>query len=514
MSHAMKLSALAAFLVLLSASTSAPAAQWHVATTGTAGGAGTAESPWDLQTALAHPADVKPGDTIWLHGGVYAPEAGLTSSLRGTEKSPIVVRQALGERVILDGRNTKANLLTMGGRWTWYWGFEITSTVCNEDSGGGGGVYIGNSAELDGTGVRLINLIIHDTTSVGVGFWVHSVDSEMSGCLIYYCGTNYNLDHGLYTQNRQGTRRIADNIIFRNKSFGIHAYGSEKAYLEGFHFEGNILFDSGALRDSPGPNFLVGGGRAADRIVFQNNYTWHARNVGTGALFGYGMDVTNGTFTGVKNVLVGGSPMLRIRRWQSMTFRENRLVSQGDSPLISLETSGTHPTGWNVDLNNYYAANTALPFRDANESLSLDAWRKATGFDANSTQAARPAENWVYLRPNQYEKNRANLVIYNWTGQPTVAVNLSKVLSVGQGFELRDAQNYFGPPALQGKYAGGTVAVPMTGTAVAKPIVATDPNRPIVHSPKEFGAFALLPVDATASSMPTVGSQPATRAAE
>jgi hypothetical protein len=468
-----------------------PKGQWHVTPDGTPGGSGTMKSPWDIQTALAHPAAVKPGHTIWLHGGTYgAGQKGLVSHLRGTKEAPIIVRQAPGERAIIDGHNVvKTPTLTVGGGWTWYWGFEVANTRYNTQ--GGGGLYMGNSpAPMDATGVRLINLIVHDATDAGVGIWVNSVDSEMYGCLVYYNGVAYNLSHGLYMQNRDGTRHVEDNIIFRNKSYGIHAYGSERAHLEGFHIEGNILFESGALRDTPGPNFIIGGECRADRIVFQDNYTWHCRGEGTDGFLGYAGRVVNGSVSALRNVLVGGEPVLRLYQWESATFRENRLVGQGNR-LLWLDTA-KDPKDWSVDLNRYYSSGTPVPFRENRKDLDLAMWRRLTGFDANSTLGQVPKDNWIYLRPNKYEPHRANLVIYNWLDRDTVAVDLSSVLKAGQAFELRDVQDYFGPPALKGKYAGGTVDIPMTGTAVAQPIVPAD--HAITHTPRQFGAFVLLPV--------------------
>jgi hypothetical protein len=43
---------------------------WIASPTGTAGGDGSANSPWDLTTALEDKADtVDPGDTIYVRGG-------------------------------------------------------------------------------------------------------------------------------------------------------------------------------------------------------------------------------------------------------------------------------------------------------------------------------------------------------------------------------------------------------------------------------------------------------------
>ena len=58
-------------------------------------------------------------------------------------------------------------------------------------------------------------------------------------------------------------------------------------------------------------------------------------------------------------------------------------------------------------------------------------------------------------------------------------------------FEVRDAQNYFGPPVSSGVYGGGMVSLPMTGTAVSAP-VGDVPKRP-THTLKNYGAFVVLP---------------------
>jgi hypothetical protein len=54
-----------------------------------------------MRVALAHPASVKPGDTIWLRGGTY--KGKFAGVLRGTAAAPIVVRAYPGERVTIDG---------------------------------------------------------------------------------------------------------------------------------------------------------------------------------------------------------------------------------------------------------------------------------------------------------------------------------------------------------------------------------------------------------------------------
>jgi hypothetical protein len=126
-----------AVLALLEA-TEAFAIDFYVSpagTTSTAPGTGTITNPWALQTALAQPAAVHPGDTIWLRGGTYT---GLfTSYLTGTSSLPIVVRQYPGERARLDGNvnplvlGTDSWILKVNGAYTWYWGFEVMDSNPN-----------------------------------------------------------------------------------------------------------------------------------------------------------------------------------------------------------------------------------------------------------------------------------------------------------------------------------------------------------------------------------------------
>src|SRR5262245_3500373 len=42
---------------------------FHASPTGSPQGDGSVATPWDLATALLQPAAIKPGDTLWLHGG-------------------------------------------------------------------------------------------------------------------------------------------------------------------------------------------------------------------------------------------------------------------------------------------------------------------------------------------------------------------------------------------------------------------------------------------------------------
>ena len=76
------------------------ASEFYVTSSATSGD-GSINNPWSLRTALSHPPAVKPGDTIWLRGGIY--KGRFVSTLTGTTTAPIVVKAYPGEWVTVDG---------------------------------------------------------------------------------------------------------------------------------------------------------------------------------------------------------------------------------------------------------------------------------------------------------------------------------------------------------------------------------------------------------------------------
>ena len=59
------------WLILVLAVVEIDAADWHVTPKGSPQGKGSVEEPWDLAKALVATEVVKPGDTVWIHAGMY-----------------------------------------------------------------------------------------------------------------------------------------------------------------------------------------------------------------------------------------------------------------------------------------------------------------------------------------------------------------------------------------------------------------------------------------------------------
>jgi hypothetical protein len=423
--------------------------QFFVSPSATASGDGSFSNPWQLQTALYQPAGVRPGDTIWLRGGTYA--GIFEGRLTGSVAAPIIVRQYAGERAIIDGGNSGGQpILFAKGSYTWYWGFEVMSsdpTRFTSETGSsplliarGEGVTVDQGSPHPG--LKFINMIIHDTRQ-GISFWKEAQDSEIYGCLIYYNGweaPDRGHGHGIYTQNQTGTKKITDNILFSGFSHGIHAYGSGSAYLDNIDMEGNTSFNAGNLSASGGRNLLLGGGSVAHNPIVSNNSLYRSGGGSDDFNLGYSGGCSNATVTG-------------------------NYIANGTGFVSCLPTAMTG--------NAFYG--------------SISGFTQSQ-YPSNTYYSSRPSGVKIFIRPNAYEAGRANVTAYNWDGLNFVNVDVSPSLSVGDGYEVRNAQDFFGPPVLSGIYSGAALTLPLTGLSIAAPVGRAAPGP----SGTEFNAFVVL----------------------
>ncbi len=486
---------------------------FHVDPNGKPNGDGSAERPWDLATALARPSRVKPGDTLWMHGGAY--HGTFVSTLAGAPNHPIVLRQLPGERATIDGG------LVVRGAHAVYWGFEVTNAEprrAADHPGANPADYQRPTAvDVFAPDTKFINLVVHDAGS-GFGFPTPAVDAEIYGCLIYnngWEGPDRGHGHGIYAQNRDGTKRIVDNVIFSQFGFGLHAYGSEAAYLSGFHIEGNVFFNNGAIAQQPGgSDVLVGGGRPAEAVVVTRNFTYANRG-SVSARFGYEPAVANRDLTLTDNYLVG---VTELQGWRELTVTGNTFTA--GLFLIDIRA----PQGQRVDhyvwRDNAYRIDPAVPANgptrpfflvqdDTSRALDFREWRATTGLDSGSSaKRGRPRGTRVFVRANRYESGRAHLIVYNWDRAKTVTLDLSQLLRPGDRYEIRDAQDFYGAPVAEGVYQGlplprrlggglplprllstGNVRVSMKGRPPA-PALGVTRSAPVTEP--EFAVFVLI----------------------
>ncbi len=450
-------------------SPTAPSTGRFVSPTGSAGNDGSLARPWDLRTALAGSA-VRAGETVWLRGGTYS--GCFTSNLNGTASAPIVVRQYPGERAILDNGSCNDPALTANGSYTHFWGFEVMNSAPRKEGPLGINAF--------GDYLKFINLTIHDAAATGIGFWATADGGEIYGSVIYNNGRNFNLDHGIYTQNNTAQKVLADNLVFNNWAYGVHAYGSDQALVKNYLVDGNITFGNGSIGENGNaPNLFVGAGSALSGITVTNNMAYMNGTNSGNVWVGYSWGPTNSDVTLTGNYIVGGSQALRVWKFTRATVSNNTIY--GLSQLVNIMESFA---GFSWTNNTYYGNAGA-----SNWNGSTFAGFRSSGLGAGDVVAGtRPTGTKVFVRPNRYEAGRANVAVYNWDRVGSVSVDLSNVLRAGDRYEVRNAVAFTGAPVASGTYGGGAISLP-TSVTPTQPIGGS--ANPVPQTP-EFQAYVVV----------------------
>ena len=413
-----------------------PHAGYHVAPNGTSGGDGSTANPWSLSTALAGGnGRIQAGDTVWIHAGTYT--GSFRETVSGQAGKPIVFRQYPGDRAIVDGAGTPGgaqSIWYVGGQYVEMWDFEITDT-----DGGRTTTSLANNVRPNvvanyASHTKYINLVVHDG---GVAFYNEPAysDVEITGCLIYNNGwqsTDRGHGHALYLKNDGGgTVTAQDNVIFNQFGYGVHLYSNAGSGANSnIHIVDNVAFNNGALAtNSTSANMLMGGENPSTGDVFTGNMTYYTPGKGgTGVQMGY-QSTQNGSLQLSNNYFAGGSTVMSVGYWSSLSMSNNTLIGTGS-------------------------------MTDSYGGLSL-----SSGL---SLFNSLPGATKVFVTPSPRQAGRANIVVYNWAGQGSVTVNLAGVVPAGAKYEIRNAQNFYGAPVASGT-GGSSVSVPLS--AVAPPAV-------------------------------------------
>jgi len=461
--------------------------QHYASPGGSPGGNGTPSNPWDLATALAHPATVKPGDTLWLRGGTYDLDATIVCSLTGTAAKPLTVRARPHESVLL--RWSKLDILRaldIRGSYTRYQGFEMVNTAEGRvfDAGGEADERFRGCAlfcQPAGLGVQLVNIHAHD-----FGFSVFESSQsaiEVYGCRFYnswWEAPDRSHGPGLYMRNNPawpGRKRIENNIVFQHGRQGLQGFGSQP--FANFDVVGNIFFNNGI----PGfhRNLFFGsaaGGHGGN--VYEGNCTYFPEAGGAHAFNQFGGDTGAGSLVLENNVIVAENRVAAgFREPLEATLRGNLLfgrVQRGPESSPN-DTNGAGFRALYPD-NDYYGSDAGVP--------------------------ARPEGVQVHARLNRFlpdpseRRGVAHVAVYNWALRGEVAIDLGPLFGganahkeppLGSLIAVSSAQNPAQTLAL--RYDGRPLRVPMSGWTPA-PMIGADPaTHPIRKTFPEFGCFYL-----------------------
>ena len=454
---------------------------FYASPSGTSGGDGSSARPWDLATALkGGNGRVQPGDTIWLRAGTY--RGAFASSLTGTAAAPIVVRQYPGERATIDVNGWTNDALTVNGAYGVYWGFEIMNTSPDRTTVT---PQRPHGVVNDGSHNKYVNLVVHDN---GIGFYNYSsaADVEIYGCLVYNNGWQAakGSGHALYIKSDVGPIYLRDNILFSQFAYGVHVYtNAGSGRLNNIHVEGNVSFNNGTISTAGpaavGANMLMGGEEPIRNGTMIGNMTYFSPGYGQ-----YNVDLgfqstLNADLLVQGNYVVGGRRLFEVLYWQALTVSGNTLV--GPERHVVLNDASTSGQQWSNDV--YHRDPNAMAWQYAGRDYSFSGWKSATGLGGTDQAVmALPTATRVFVRPNLYERGRATVVVYNWGGQSAVSVDLGGVLAVGQRYEVRNAQDFFGAPVATGTFGGGTLSVPLGGVTPPA-VIGGSPTAPLKTGP-------------------------------
>jgi len=354
------------------------ASDWYVSPQRTPEGKGTKAFPWDIESALLGQHPIGPGDSVYLLGGTYRrrPKEMFEVKLVGAENAPIHICPAPGQRATIDGGLVILDL----SAYLWVWELEILVSEPNPKEPVGPGSHPqdfkrpwGGLNVNGGTNCKYINLVIHDNRQ-GISFWKNARDSEIHGCIIYDNGwpaTDRGHGHAIYTQNDEGIKIISDCIMTGGYSYTMHAYGSERAYVNNYLAEGNICYDAGT--------FLIGGGRPSHGIRVFNNYLYSINSLRLGYNAPYNEDCEVRD-----NIIVNG--VLQIKDFREVVKENNLVISRDDPqpqepPIVILRP-------------NKYDHNRA--------NLAIFNWDKQTSVDVDASSFMKTGDRFCLMNPRDY----------------------------------------------------------------------------------------------------------------
>jgi hypothetical protein len=447
---------------LPNASAQSSGQQYYVSPSGSNTGNGSISNPWDLRTALNSPAAVQPGDTIWLRGGKY--NLGYNQStivrLRGSVDKPVVVRGYGEERATIDG-----TLHNEDNAWVTYRDFEIYHSYSKRVSTVSGPAPTDRplrpAIAIYAPNITLVNLVIHDALSNGVYVSQIAPNAKIFGCIVHSNGWKGPVEgrafsHGIYSKNNSGQNEYVDNVLFNGFGHGFHLYDETYDAVRNYLLEGNISFNSGINSGFFSRNMLAGGesGVVARNLTIKNNYLYFGPAT-TMEIFNLGFNAGSNSNVVTNNFFIGGR-------------------TKATSPHTSLQLSGNTIYGTLVDFTQ-------------------------SEFPANTYLANQPTQNFVGIRQQRHDSNRASIVIYNWQDSNEVTVNLpAGWFQSGDKFKLHNVPDYFND-VVSGTYdSGQPFKVSMQGRTTHTPIGWTAPASTFPR----FGVFLLIRVPGSDSAPP------------
>ena len=384
-----------------------PAAEYWVAPDGKADAAGTKEAPWDIASALGGGHAVRAGDKLWLRGGTY----------RHPNRKP----GSTGYEVRLAGTKEKP-----------VWVLGVPGERVTIDGG------LSVVAPSTGLVIRDLEILVSENlTQSRVSKETGSSPQDLNrpwGGLNIYSGRDCRYENLIIHDNAQGV------------SFWRGATDSE--------IHGCIIYDNGWSAPDRGHGHAV-------YTQNQDGVKTISDCIMTGG-YGYSMHAYGSKNAWVDNYLLegniayscgpflvgGGRPSRGIRVLRNFLFDAGMQIGYDAPENEDCEVRG------NVILNG---------------GLSVNRFKTAVNEDnlVVGRNAPRPKGFLAVLRPDKYDADRANLVVYNRDKAAEVSADAGDWLRHGTPYELMDPKDFYGKPVQSGKSQDGKIIVKMTGEFAA-----------------------------------------------
>jgi hypothetical protein len=268
---------------------------FYVSTAGSDSNSGSQAAPW---RTIQHAANVATaGSTVFVLGGVY--NEAVTFPNSGTASAPIVFQSYPGQTAVIDGTGVKCcgttgtqGLVTISGNLSYITisGFEIRNFTTSTTNNTPAGVWVVGS----GTGVRILNNIVHDITTKSekrgdaFGISVYGTSKTPITQLVISGNEVYDLKTGQSESvNVCGNVTyfaITNNLVHDNDNIGIVAIGYENVGPVGYdqamfgEIAGNTVYNiSGITNKGEGSSYDADGlyCDGCAYVTYENNWVFN-----------------------------------------------------------------------------------------------------------------------------------------------------------------------------------------------------------------------------------------------
>jgi hypothetical protein len=384
-------------LFFLTASSTIAAAEWYAGPDGKAANPGTKEAPWDIASALDGKRQISAGDTIYILEGTY--------KRRPTELFEVrLVGTAVNPIHIraLSGKRVRID----------------------------GGLSIQSPSE--NLWIRDLEIFVSEPVPekpVSPGSNPEDLKRPWGG-LNMYGGKN--------------CKYI--NLIIHNCNQGISCWKDEinpEIY-------GCIIYNNGWLGTDRGHGHCIytqndEGVKVISNCImscrYDGSYTLHAYGSSNAYVNNYLVE-DNICYDIGPFLIGGGRPSRNIRVFRNYLYN------------ISMRIGYNAPYNENCELRDNIVVNG---------DISIDKYQNVVqeGNLVIEKGQPRPAGAKTIFLPNQYDKNRAHLVIYNLENAEKVRIETGSFFKNVETFRLMNPQDFFGKPVMQGKCSDNTIDVPV-----------------------------------------------------